>query len=113
MKVLDIYSNYKEDLKEKDPKYKKIACINYVIFAIFLILNLLIVLLLKIDVPILSMIIIIYYAISKYFFNFAFCVISLINSILQAKINSSIYTLFSFISTVIMIVFAILFAVLL
>ena len=113
MKVLDIYSNYKEDLKEKDPKYKKIACINYVIFAIFLVLNFLMVLLLKIDVPILSMIIIIYYAISKYFFNFAFCVISLINSILQAKINSSIYTLFSFISTIIMIVFAILFAVLL
>ena len=107
MKISDIYSSYKDDLRAKDPSYKKIACLNYVLLAIYIVLNFVINLLIKIDVPVLSLFLLIYYAINIYFINVVFCVISLVNSILQGKVNFSIYTILSIISTIIMIILTI------
>lgn len=113
MKIINVYSDYKKDLEDKNPKYKKIACINYFIFAIFLIINILFYLLILINNPILSSICVIIYAINKYGFNFALCFISLINSFLQGKVNLSVYTIISYLSSLIMIISSILIFILL
>lgn len=95
MGIKNIYDSFLDDLKTKDKNYHKAAIICYFTALAFLLINLVVHLLLKIDNSLFQTIWLIVTIINDYFFNFAITIFCLINMILQIKIALNIHSFLS------------------
>lgn len=116
MKITKIYEQYNLDLQTKDPNYKKLAVLNYLIAASDIFINLLFILILKIPnslpTSILS-VLIIFYLSFVYFVNFVFAIISIVNVYLHFRITRNLHFYLSLICAIILLILSILSIILL
>ncbi len=95
MKIKNIYASFLDDLKTRDKNYHKAAIICYFAVLVFLIINLVVHFLLKIDNSLFQTIWLIVTVVNDYFFNSAITLFCLINMILQIKIAHNVHSLLS------------------
>ena len=86
MKIKDIYEESSSLIKTKDPQYKKLAILNYVILASLIFINLLFNLLLLVPNDIFKSIVLIIVIINNYLVNVVLSIILIVNAIIQGII---------------------------
>lgn len=90
----NIYKFYKDDLKNKDSKYKKLAVLNYVLSASYMLINLLLwgLFFISKNLSALFTFVVILQLINAYFVNILITLLVIVNSILQYKVTNNIHS---------------------
>ena len=104
MNLTNFNLNYQKDLKIKSKNYNKLALLNYFLFAIFFLINVIPYLLLLIENDFIKALTLIFLIIIHYFINTLLSIIMLTHSILQNKVTINSHTIISYIITSIAII---------